>query len=119
MTPTGERPRIVCLCGSVRFLEAFDRASLTETLAGRIVLSVGSHRMRDEDAFAHLDEPGRVAALECLAELHLRKIDLADEVLVVNVGGYVGASTHAEIEYARRQGKPVRWLEPPTLEATA
>lgn len=40
------RPRIVCLCGSVRFLAAFDAASLTETLAGHIVLSIGSHRQR-------------------------------------------------------------------------
>ncbi|GGR46511.1 hypothetical protein GCM10008959_04400 [Deinococcus seoulensis] len=43
-----ERPRVVCLCGSVRFLTEFDAASLAETLAGRIVLSVGSHRQRDE-----------------------------------------------------------------------
>ena len=109
----GERPRIVCLCGSVRFLEAFDRASLAETLAGRIVLSVGSHRMRDEDALTHLNAVERAEALARLAELHRRKIDLADELLVINVGGYVGESTRSETEYARQQGKPVRWLESP------
>lgn len=95
----------------MRFLDAFDRASLAETLAGRIVLSVGSHRQRDEEAFAHLDARERAVALERLAELHRHKIDLADEVLVINVGGYVGESTRAEVEYARQQGKRVRWLE--------
>ena len=49
-----------------------------------------------------------------LDELHKRKIDVADEILVLNVGGYVGSSTQGEIEYANRHGKPVRWLETPT-----
>ncbi|WP_243398410.1 hypothetical protein [Deinococcus koreensis] len=106
-----ERPAIVCLCGSVRFLEAFDAASLAETLAGRIVLSVGSHRQRDEDALAHLSAEAQREALSRLAGLHRAKIDLADEVLVINVSGYVGESTRAEIDYARAQGKRVRWLE--------
>jgi hypothetical protein len=46
-----------------------------------------------------------------LDDLHLRKIDLADEILVVNVGGYIGQSVRREIAYARQQGKRVRWLE--------
>ncbi|WP_370633959.1 hypothetical protein [Deinococcus sp. RIT780] len=110
----GERPRVVCLCGSVRFLTEFDAASLAETLAGRIVLSVGSHRERDEDALAHLTGAERDAALDRLGALHLRKIDLADEVLVINPGGYVGDSTRRETAYARQAGKPVRSLEPLT-----
>ena len=113
-TLVGERPRVVCLCGSVRFLAEFDAASLAETLSGRIVLSVGSHRQRDEDALAHLNSAEREAALDRLGELHLRKIDLADEVLVINPGGYVGESTRREIAYARQTGKPVRSLEPLT-----
>ncbi|GAA5435436.1 hypothetical protein [Deinococcus aquaticus] len=111
----GERPRVVCLCGSVRFLAEFDAASLAETLAGRIVLSVGSHRQRDEDALAHPTGTERDAALDRLGELYLRKIDLADEVLVINPGGYVGDSTRREIAYAQQTGKPVRGLEPLTL----
>jgi hypothetical protein len=43
--------------------------------------------------------------------MHLRKIDLADEVFVVNVGGYIGTSTRREIEYAGKTGKVVRYLE--------
>lgn len=96
----------------MRFLEAFDRASLLETLEGRIVLSIGSHRQRDEEAFAHLNDEEQVAALHRLAELHRHKIDLADEIVMVNVGRYIGDSTRSEIAYARRQGKVVRWLEP-------
>ncbi|PTA69486.1 hypothetical protein [Deinococcus arcticus] len=111
MTRLPERPTIVCLCGSVRFLAEFDAASLAETLAGRIVLSVGSHRQRDEEAFSHLPAGERAAALNRLTELHRSKIDLADEILVINPGGYVGHHTRQEIEYARAQGKQVRWLE--------
>ncbi|CAM3954475.1 hypothetical protein [Deinococcus marmoris] len=107
-----DRPVIVCLCGSVRFLKEFDAASLAETLAGRMVLSVGSHLRSDAEIFTGLTGEEKQAALERLAELHHRKIDLADEILVVNVGGYVGETTQTEIEYARGQGKRIRWLEP-------
>lgn len=103
---------IVCLCGSVRFLTEFDAASLAETLAGRIVLSVGSHLRSDAELLTGLTGAERQAALERLAELHRRKIDLADEILVINVGGDVGETTRSEMEYARAQGKRVRWLEP-------
>ena len=50
-------------------------------------------------------------AKERLDVLHLRKIDLADEVLILNVGGYIGKSTRKELDYALSQGKPVRYLE--------
>ncbi len=101
-----ERPKVVCLCGSTRFREAFTEASKSETLAGRIVLSVGM--------FGHqegIDMDGPVKAM--LDQLHLRKIDLADEVLVLNVGGYIGKSTSGEIAYAKVLGKTIRYLETP------
>ncbi|KQZ91209.1 hypothetical protein ASD62_15795 [Phycicoccus sp. Root563] len=47
-----------------------------------------------------------------LDALHRRKIDLADRVLVVNPGGYVGESTRGEIDYARAAGKPVSFTHP-------
>jgi hypothetical protein len=100
-----DTPRIVCLCGSTRFADAYLAAQRDETLAGRIVLSVGLLGHREG-----LDMAGSVKA--ALDKLHLRKIDLADEILVLNVGGYVGESTAREIIYARANGKPVRWLEP-------
>jgi len=99
------RPIVVCLCGSTRFKEAFDQANLEETLAGRIVLSVGSYLRSDQELGLSPETKAR------LDELHLRKIHLADEVLVLNVGGYIGDSTRRELEYARQQGKRVRSLE--------
>ena len=103
------KPRIVCLCGSTRFSEAFREANLRETLAGRIVLTIGCD-MR-EDAALFPDPAEREEIKERLDRLHLAKIDLADDVLILNVGGYIGESTRREIEYATRTGKPVRYLE--------
>lgn len=107
-----ERPTIVCLCGSTRFGEAFRKANLEETLAGRIVLSIGCNMKSDEETFGHLSDDELREVKQRLDELHLRKIDLADEILVLNVDGYVGESTTREVLYARRMGKRVRWLEP-------
>jgi hypothetical protein len=100
------RPTIVCLCGSTRFMNAFREANLRETLSMRIVLSIGCDTKSDE----MLGLPEEVK--EQLDQLHLQKINLADQILVLNVGGYVGPSTSAEICYARARGKLVRWLEP-------
>ncbi len=112
---TNERPTVVCLCGSTRFGRAFERTNLTETLAGRIVLSIGCN-MRDDELFAQMSEEERKAIKLKLDELHKRKIDLADEILVLNVGGYIGESTRSEINYALQYGKGVRWLEQPEQE---
>ena len=114
------RPTIVCLCGSTRFYEAFQRANYEETMAGRIVLSVGFYR----PALAELETGPRYEyhgenigctpeQKEALDELHLRKIDLADEVLILNVGGYIGQSTARELAYAKSAGKLIRFLEAP------
>ena len=96
---------IVCLCGSTRFMEAFQEANLRETLAGKIVLSVGCDTKSDSQL--GLSEEVKAG----LDALHLNKIDLADEILVLNVGGYVGRSTAREILYAYEHDKPIRWLE--------
>jgi hypothetical protein len=101
------RPTIVCLCGSTRFSRQFREANLLETLAGNIVLSVGC----DTKADLQIVEI-TTAVKTMLDELHLRKIALADEVLILNVGGYIGESTARELAYARTAGKLVRFLEP-------
>ncbi|HZM83797.1 MAG TPA: hypothetical protein VFC19_49395 [Candidatus Limnocylindrales bacterium] len=106
------RPTIVVLCGSTRLGDAFRKANLDETLAGRIVLSIGCDMRTDADLFADRTEADMAKVKARLDELHKRKIDLADEVLVLNVGGYIGESTRSEIAYAQAQGKPIRWLEP-------
>lgn len=100
-----DMPWIVCLCGSSRFSDAFRQANLEETLAGHIVLSIGCDTK--SDAAIELSVDTKLA----LDRLHLRKIELADEVIVLNVGGYVGESTRAEIRFAVMAEKPIRWLE--------
>lgn len=95
-----DRPEIVCVCGSTRFADEMRAANRELTFAGVIVVAPG------EADGPVTDE--RKAALDAL---HLRKIDLADRVLVVNPGGYVGESTSREIAYARATGKPVSFTD--------
>ena len=99
------RYRIVTLCGSTRFKDAFLEAQKRLTLAGNIVISVG--------LFGHAgdEEVWTEGVKEMLDDMHKRKIDMADEIFVLNVGGYIGSSTRSEIEYARATGKVVRYLE--------
>jgi hypothetical protein len=105
-------PTIVCLCGSTRFWREFQQASLRETLDGNIVLSISTASGTDDEHFGNLDRDAYNAVKTGLDQLHKRKIDLADEILVLNVGGYIGDSTRSEIEHAEITGKPIRWLEP-------
>lgn len=105
------RPKIVCLCGSTRFYAEFQAANYRETLAGHIVLSVGFFGHTAGQAHGQSVGVADEATKERLDELHLHKIDLADEVLVINVGGYIGQSTKREIGYARSINKPIRFLE--------
>ena len=98
--------RVITLCGSTRFKDAFIEAQKRLTLAGNIVISVG---LFGHSGDAEVWSEGVKAMLD---DMHKRKIDMADEIYVINVGGYIGASTKSEIEYARATGKPVRYLEP-------
>ena len=107
-----KKPRVVCLCGSTRFSEAYQKANFDETLAGRIVLTIGCDMRSDADLFADKSPQELEYIKTSLDWLHKRKIDLADEILVLNVEGYIGSSTKSEIEYAAERGKKVRWLEP-------
>ena len=107
----GPRPAITVLCGSTRFVDQFNHQRKRLTWAGHIVLSieiVTTQAAEDDPQFV---DPEMKARLD---ELHLRKIDLADEVLVLNVGGYIGSSTRSEIEYAEKLGRPIGYLEPRT-----
>lgn len=108
-------PEIVCLCGSTRFWRQFQEQSLRLTMEGKIVLSIGAARAPDDadKTFGgFIQEADFEAAKEQLDELHKRKIDLADSVFVLNVGGYIGASTRSEVVYALKQGKHIACLEP-------
>ena len=105
-----ERFRVVCLCGSGQFKDVFERENERLTLGGYIVLAPGCFRFHRKNAeFVPVLGKTRKTMLD---KMHLQKIDMADEVFVLNVGGYVGESTRREIEYAKKSGKPVLWLEP-------
>jgi hypothetical protein len=107
------RPRIACLCGSTRFYGQFQQANYDLTMRGEIVLSVGFYPHAKAE-HGHGEGVGHDSAEKAaLDELHKRKIDLADYVLVLNVGGYTGESTRSEIAYAEKTGRPVEYLEAP------
>lgn len=97
--------KVITLCGSTRFKDEFMGVQKRLTLEGNIVISVGR--------FGHAgdNEVWIEGTKEMLDDMHLRKIDMADEIYVINVDGYIGTSTRNEIEYAKRTGKVVRYLE--------
>ena len=96
---------VLTLCGSTRFKDSYLEAQKRLTLAGNIVISVG--------LFGHGgdDEVWKEGTKEMLDDMHKRKIDMADSIYVINVGGYIGESTRSEIEYAKRNGKRIEYLE--------
>lgn len=109
------RPTVVCLCGSTRFFKDFMKANYEETMKGNIVLSVGFYAQASEEA--HGESVGITPQQKlALDQLHKRKIDLADEVLILNVGGYIGESTRSELEYAIAHGKTIRYKEPVNIQ---
>lgn len=82
------------------------------TLEGNIVISVGLFgHSGDDEVWDGMDEGTLSKTKEMLDDMHKRKIDMADEIFVINVGGYIGTSTRSEIEYAKATGKKVRYLE--------
>lgn len=105
--------KVITLCGSTRFKDAFFAAQKRLTLEGNIVISVGLFgHSGDSEVWESMSEDTLTKTKEMLDDMHKRKIDMADEIFVVNVGGYIGDSTRSEIEYAKAAGKPVLYLEP-------
>lgn len=107
-------PKVIVLCGSSRFVEIMAVAAwILERDEGAITMGlhllpnwystepIPNHLAEHEGCAPHMDE------------LHLRKIDLADEVFVINWDDYVGESTSREIAYAGKLDKPVRWITHP------
>ncbi|MBQ6073306.1 MAG: hypothetical protein IJK90_05290 [Bacteroidales bacterium] len=96
---------VITLCGSTRFKDQFMEAQKRLTLEGNIVISVG--------LFGHSgdDEVWKEGTKEMLDNMHKRKIDMADAIYVINVGGYIGESTRSEIDYALANGKQILYLE--------
>lgn len=100
------RYKVITLCGSTRFKDEFIKTQKRLSLQGNIVISVG--------LFGHSGdkEVWQDGVKEMLDDMHKRKIDMADSIYVINVGGYIGSSTRSEIEYAIAHGKTVEYLEP-------
>lgn len=95
--------KVVTLCGSVRFWDKIQEMHERLELENEyVVIGIAPHVM--ERDFTEYEE-------DLLDELHRAKIDLSDAIFVVNVGGYIGKSTRAEIEYAKENGKEILYLE--------
>ena len=108
MTPS--KPKIVTLCGSSRFCDVMAVCAwLIERDEGAIAMSLHllpgwypncpEHHLAEHEGVAH-----------SMDALHLQKIDLSDEIFVVNVNDYFGSSTANEIEHAKATGKVIRWF---------
>lgn len=105
--------KVITLCGSTRFKEEFMKAQKDLTLQGNIVISVGLFgHSGDSEVWENMDEGTLTKTKEMLDDIHKRKIDMSDEIFVINVGGYIGESTRSEIEYAKQTNKKVNYLEP-------
>lgn len=104
--------KVVTLCGSTKFKDQFMKAQKDLTLKGYIVISVGLFgHSGDQEVWENMDEGTLTKTKEMLDDMHKRKIDMADEIFVINVDGYIGDSTKSEIKYAKEHGKVVNYLE--------
>ena len=102
--------RVVTLCGSTRFKKEFLEIQKELTLKGFIVISVGLFgHSGDDEVWEGMDEGTKTKTKEMLDDMHKRKIDMADEIYVIDVDGYIGESTRSEIEYAKETGKKVTY----------
>ena len=107
----GDYP-VITLCGSTRFKEQFMEVQKKLTLDGYIVISVGLFgHSGDSEVWDGMDEGTLSKTKEMLDDMHKRKIDMADAIYVINVGGYIGESTRSEIAYAKEHDKAVHYLE--------
>lgn len=104
--------KVITLCGSTRFKDQFMEMQKKLTLEGYIVISVGLFgHAGDHEVWDGMDEGTLSKTKEMLDDMHKRKIDMADEIYVINVGGYIGDSTRSEIQYAEEHGKTVRYYQ--------
>ena len=97
--------KLITLCGSTKFKDDFLKEQKRLTLEGNIVISVG--------LFGHSgdNEAMNIKTKEMLDDMHKRKIDMADEIFVINKNNYIGNSTKSEIEYALKNNKVVKYME--------
>ncbi len=97
--------KVITLCGSTRFKNEFLEAQKRLTLEGNVVITVGLFGHSGDDVV------WTEGVKDMLDRQHLAKIDLADEIFVINVGGYIGDSTRREIAYAEFKGKTIKYMD--------
>ena len=98
--------RVITLCGSTKFKDDFLKANAELTLQGNVVISVGVFGHTDPEYMKRIDEEMKTQ----LDDIHRRKIDMADEIFVINTDGYIVSSTKSEIEYALQNNKIVKYM---------
>ena len=96
------KAKVITMCGSLKFKDEIIKQSEKLELDGNCVLSIIYSTLQN----SYTDEQ-----MELLGRLHKQKIDMSDAIYVVNVNGYIGNSTKNEIEYARKKGKEIMYLE--------
>lgn len=94
---------IITLCGSIKFKTEFMKVQEKLTLDGNIVFT--------PNFFNNMKDEITIEAKNMLDEMHRQKIDMSNEIYVINFGGYIGDSTKSEIEYAKANGKKISYLE--------
>ena len=102
---TNKKYNVITLCGSTKFKDEYIKVQKELTLKGNIVITVG---LFGHSGYNEVWEPG---VKEMMDDMHKQRIDMSDEIFVINVGGYIGESTQSEIEYARSKGKRIAYLE--------
>ena len=106
--------KVITLCGSTRFKYDFMKVQKELTLKGNIVISVGLfEHSGDNGVWEDMKEGTLTYTKIMLDDMHNRKIDMADEIYIINVGGYIGESTKSEIDYAKQNNKKVKYLVQP------
>lgn len=104
MNNDNRKYKIITLCGSIKFKEMFLKIQESLTLNGNIVLTPNFFNNIKKEEIS-LDTK------KMLDEMHRQKIDMSDEIYVINLDGYIGESTKSEIEYAKANGKKISYLE--------
>ena len=94
---------IITLCGSIRFKKEFMKVTDELVLKGNIVFT--------PNFFSNPNMKIDLETKKMLDEMHRQKIDISDEIFVINLEGYIGESTKSEIEYAKAKGKKISYLE--------
>ena len=99
------KAKIICLCGSLRFKKTFGAIELMYVLRGYIVLTPCCMYVDAQRTDTYMEHK------EQFDKMHKAKIDIADEVYIINENGYIGESTMSELEYASSLKKKIIFME--------